>query len=222
LPWRTRITIRLLSMSAMLCDARGERVRALALLRGVLSALEKAFGQSHDALLPVLADLARVQAGLGDHLGARELVERIGSVRAASAVPDPLGRACDLMNLSDSHRQLGDVERGWSLAGQALSTARPSPARSVWFHRESSTLEWCVQGRHAATTPPCAASLPRSIRPRAEASQSDFGTSARCSPRATGALTSAFNGPTRSSWKPAWSSRCAASGSSLSLRNPEA
>ena len=60
---------------AMLCNARGERSRALDLLRGVLATQEKAFGRSHAALIPVLRDLALVQAGLGDHLDAREHVE---------------------------------------------------------------------------------------------------------------------------------------------------
>jgi tetratricopeptide (TPR) repeat protein len=109
---------------AMLCNARGERVRALDLLRGMLAAQENAFGPSHAALIPVLRDLALVQAGLGDHLGAREQVERIRSARAAFPLPDPLGQALDLVNLSDSHQQLGDAERAWSLARQALAAAR--------------------------------------------------------------------------------------------------
>jgi tetratricopeptide (TPR) repeat protein len=109
---------------ALLCNARGECVRALDLLRGVLATQEKAFGHSHAALIPLLRDLALVQAGLGDHLGAREQVERIRSARAAFPLPDPLGQALDLVNLSDSHRQLGDAERAWSLAQQALAAAR--------------------------------------------------------------------------------------------------
>jgi tetratricopeptide (TPR) repeat protein len=109
---------------AMLCNARGERVRAQDLLRELLAAQEKAFGHNHAALIPVLRDLALVQAGLGDHLGAREQVERIHSARAAFPLPDPLGQALDLVKLSDSHLQLGDAERAWSLAQQALAAAR--------------------------------------------------------------------------------------------------
>jgi tetratricopeptide (TPR) repeat protein len=72
----------------------------------------------------VLADLALVQASLGDHLGAREQLQRIRSVRSGSPGSDPLGAALDLISLSDSHQQLGDVERAWSLARQALDMAR--------------------------------------------------------------------------------------------------
>src|SRR5262249_49596829 len=96
---------------AMVCNARGERLPALDLLRGVLATQEKAFGSGHVALIPVLADLALVQAGLGDNLGAREQIQRIRSARAASPLPDPLGQAVDLVNLSDSYQQLGDVDR---------------------------------------------------------------------------------------------------------------
>jgi tetratricopeptide (TPR) repeat protein len=109
---------------AMLCNARGERIRALDLLREMLAAQEKAFGHSHAALIPVLRDLALVQAGLGDYLGAREQVERIRAARAAFPLPDPLGQALDLVNLSDLHRQLGDTERAWCLARQALAAVR--------------------------------------------------------------------------------------------------
>src|SRR5262249_55247462 len=103
---------------ALLCNARGERLRALDLLRGVLATQEKAVGPSHIALIPVLTDLAVVQASLGDHLGARAQVERIRAARAASPLPGPLAEALDLVNLSDAHRQLGDVERAWPLARQ--------------------------------------------------------------------------------------------------------
>jgi tetratricopeptide (TPR) repeat protein len=109
---------------AMLCSARGERVRALDLLCEILATQEKAFGHSHAALIPVLRDLALVQAGIGDLLGAREQLERIRAARAAFPVPDPLGQAPELVNLSDAHRQLGDTERAWCLAQQALAAAR--------------------------------------------------------------------------------------------------
>jgi hypothetical protein len=100
----------------------------------VLATQEKAFGHSHRALIPVLADLDLVQAGLGDHLGAREQIERVRSARAASPLPDPLGQALDLVSLSDSYRHPGDMERAWPLAREALSTARkclPTPGWSA-------------------------------------------------------------------------------------------
>jgi tetratricopeptide (TPR) repeat protein len=109
---------------ALICHARGEPARALALLDQVRQALEKSLGTEHDGLLPVLADLATIHAGLGDHLAARELLERIGSVRAASPFPDPLGQAFDLVCLSDSYRCLDDLARAAALSHQALDTAR--------------------------------------------------------------------------------------------------
>jgi tetratricopeptide (TPR) repeat protein len=109
---------------ALAYNARGERARALELLRGVLSAQEKVLGSNHEALLPILADLSQMQVGLGDYLASRVLEERIRSLRAASPLPDPLGRALDLLTLSESHRLLGDAKHAWSLAGQALSMAR--------------------------------------------------------------------------------------------------
>jgi tetratricopeptide (TPR) repeat protein len=110
---------------------RGERARALELLLGVLSAQEKAFGSDHAALIPILADLSQVHIGLGDYLAARALEERIRSLRAASPVPDPLGQAFDLLSLAETHRYLGDGERAWSLARQALDLARKYlPARN--------------------------------------------------------------------------------------------
>jgi tetratricopeptide (TPR) repeat protein len=109
---------------AALANARGDPVRALALLGEVLRAQEKALGPHHGALLPVLADLAAVHTGLGDHLAARELVERIQAVHGRAPRPDPLALAFDLGTLSESYRQLGDAERAHGLARQALGAAR--------------------------------------------------------------------------------------------------
>jgi tetratricopeptide (TPR) repeat protein len=109
---------------AGLWNARGERFRALALLREVLSAHEKLVGDSHAGLIPVLSDLAAVQSGLGDHLAARELLERIGRLSASSPGADPLAQAADLVALAGSHRQLGNLERASSLDWQVLDTVR--------------------------------------------------------------------------------------------------
>jgi tetratricopeptide (TPR) repeat protein len=103
---------------------QGNRARALTLLREVLLAQEKTFGENHHGLVPVLADLAEVHTGLGDHLAARALLERIRTIRAHSPVPDPIAQAFDLVSLSDSHRQLGDLARADELARQALDMAR--------------------------------------------------------------------------------------------------
>jgi tetratricopeptide (TPR) repeat protein len=109
---------------ARACYAQGDRARALTLLREVLLAQEKTFGENHDGLAPVLADLVQVHAGLGDHLAARELIERIRSIRSHSTSPDAIAQAFDLVSLSDSHRQLGDLGRAGDLARQALDMAR--------------------------------------------------------------------------------------------------
>jgi tetratricopeptide (TPR) repeat protein len=116
---------------AAVCDVRGERARALELLLGVLADEERRFGTQHPALIPVLVELGRVQVGLGDYLAARSLQERISAIRAAFPIPDPPGQACDLVNLAELHQLLGDGERAWPLARQALETARRHlPARA--------------------------------------------------------------------------------------------
>jgi tetratricopeptide (TPR) repeat protein len=109
---------------ALVCNARGEPGRALELLGQVLKATEKALGEEHDELMPVLGDLARVHAGLGDHLGARQLLERIRAIRARSPLPQPLNEALDLVNLSSSHLNLHNPDRAGDLAGRALVMAR--------------------------------------------------------------------------------------------------
>jgi tetratricopeptide (TPR) repeat protein len=109
---------------ALVCQARGEPARALTLLRGILRAREKTLGADHDALVPVLAELIQLHVGLGDQLAARELLERIRSIGARSPFPDPLAQALDLVNLSDSHRQLNDLAPASNLARQALDMAR--------------------------------------------------------------------------------------------------
>jgi tetratricopeptide (TPR) repeat protein len=109
---------------ARACYTQGNRARALTLLRQVLLAQEKRFGENHDGLVPVLADLVQVHTGLGDHLVARALLERIRTIRAHSPVPDPIAQVFDLVSLSDSHRQLGDLARAGDLARQALDMAR--------------------------------------------------------------------------------------------------
>src|SRR5262249_1458656 len=85
---------------------------------------EKTFSENQDGLVPLLADLVQVLAGLGDHLAARELIERIRSIRSHSTSPDPIAQAFDLVSLSDSHRLLGDLARAGDLARQALDMAR--------------------------------------------------------------------------------------------------
>jgi tetratricopeptide (TPR) repeat protein len=109
---------------ARACYTQGNWARALALLREVFLAQEKTFGENHDDLVPVLANLVQVHAGLGDHLAARALLERIRMIRAHSPIPDPGAQAFDLISLSDSHRQLGDLARAGELARQALEMAR--------------------------------------------------------------------------------------------------
>jgi tetratricopeptide (TPR) repeat protein len=109
---------------ARACYTQGNRARALTLLREILLAQEKTFGENHDGLVPVLADLVQVHTGLGDHLAARALLERIRTIRAHSPVPDLIAQAFDLVSLSDSHRQLGDLARAGDLARQALDMAR--------------------------------------------------------------------------------------------------
>jgi tetratricopeptide (TPR) repeat protein len=109
---------------ARLWNARGERFRALALLGEVLSAQEKVVGTSHGALIPVLTDLAGVQSGLGDHLAARELLERTGRIRASAPVADPVGQAGDTVALAASYRQLGNLERAGSLGLQVVGSVR--------------------------------------------------------------------------------------------------
>src|SRR5262249_2681674 len=105
---------------ARACYAQGDRARALTLLREVLLAQEETCSENQDGLVPLLADLVQVLAGLGDHLAARELIERIRSIRSHSTSPDPIAQAFDLVSLSDSHRQLGDLARAGDLARQAL------------------------------------------------------------------------------------------------------
>src|SRR5262249_44093723 len=109
---------------ARACYTQGNRARALTLLREVLLAQEKTFGENHDGLVPVLADLVQVHTGLGDHLAARVLLERVRTIRAHSPVPDRMAQAFDVVSLSDSHRQLGDLARAGDLARQALDMAR--------------------------------------------------------------------------------------------------
>jgi tetratricopeptide (TPR) repeat protein len=109
---------------ARACHAQGNWARGLTLLLDILLAQEKIVGENHMALGPVLADLAQVHAGLGDHLAARELLERIRSIRAASPFPDPIAQALNLVSLSDSHRLLHDPGRADDLARQALDIAR--------------------------------------------------------------------------------------------------
>lgn len=104
--------------------AQGHRARALTLLRDILVAQEKSFGANYPGLLPILTDLVQVQAGLGDHLAARELLERIRALRAHSPIPDPLGQAHLLVDLSESHQQLNDLTRAGELSRQALALAR--------------------------------------------------------------------------------------------------
>jgi tetratricopeptide (TPR) repeat protein len=109
---------------AIVYHARGESARALTLLQGILRVNEKTYGENHEAQIPVLTDLAQVHSGLGCWLEARELLERIRSIRGRSPFPDPLGQSIDLVNLADSYRQVNDTERASDLAQQALDTAR--------------------------------------------------------------------------------------------------
>jgi tetratricopeptide (TPR) repeat protein len=104
---------------ASVYHARGESARARKLLEEILRVNEKTLGENHEALIPVLTDLAQVQSGLGCRLEARELLERIRSIRSRSPYPDPLGQALDLVNLADSHRLLNDTDRAAELAQQA-------------------------------------------------------------------------------------------------------
>jgi tetratricopeptide (TPR) repeat protein len=114
----------LMQTLARACYAQGHRARALTLFGEVLLAQEKTFGADHDGLVPVLADLFQAHTGLGDHLAARAFLERIRMIRAQSPVPNAMARAFDLVSLSDSHRQLGDLARAGDLARQALDMAR--------------------------------------------------------------------------------------------------
>jgi tetratricopeptide (TPR) repeat protein len=109
---------------ARACYSQGHRARALTLFGEVLLAQEKTFGEYHDGLVPVLADLFQAHTGLGDHLAARAFLERIRTIRAQSPVPNAMAQAFDLVSLSDSHRQLGDLARAGDLARQALDMAR--------------------------------------------------------------------------------------------------
>jgi tetratricopeptide (TPR) repeat protein len=109
---------------AGVCHAGEDPARALTLLCEILRAREKTLGEDHNSLVPVLADLVQVHVSLGDHLAACELLERIRSIRAHSPFPDPLAQALDLVNLSDSRRQLNDLMRASDLARQAVDLAR--------------------------------------------------------------------------------------------------
>jgi tetratricopeptide (TPR) repeat protein len=109
---------------ALMCNSRGEAGRALQLLGQVRAAYEKAVGEDHDGLVLVLGDLARIHSGLGDHLEARELLVRIHRIHAGSPIPQPFQEALDLVNLSDSYRQLNDLDRAGEVAQRALGLAR--------------------------------------------------------------------------------------------------
>jgi tetratricopeptide (TPR) repeat protein len=109
---------------ARACYAQDDWARSLSLLNEVLRALEKTLGVNHEGVVSVLADLALVHNGLGDYLAARELLDRIRTLRAQSPVPDPAAQAFDLLILSDSHRQLNDLAKAGDLARQALEMAR--------------------------------------------------------------------------------------------------
>jgi hypothetical protein len=132
---------------------RGEPARALELLGQVLQSQQSALGRNHEAHIPVLMDLARVQVCLGDQLAARELIERIRGIRVASPFPDPLADAFGLVCLSDSHRQLNDMVRAASLASQAwtLRAGTFPGATRVW------SATWPTPGgraRHAVVSRP--------------------------------------------------------------------
>ncbi|HZV07115.1 MAG TPA: tetratricopeptide repeat protein [Gemmataceae bacterium] len=109
---------------ARVCHAQGNRARALTLIRDILRVQERIFGAQHEFLVPVLGDLIQLYTGLGDYLAAREMLERIRSIRSHAPSPDPLAPAFELVCLSDSHRHLNDSVKAANLARQALALAR--------------------------------------------------------------------------------------------------
>ncbi|MFO0879811.1 MAG: tetratricopeptide repeat protein [Gemmataceae bacterium] len=109
---------------ALIVGSRGETTRSLEMLNQILQANEKALGDTHDGLVPVLNALARTHATLGDHLQARALLERARSIHRRSPFPHPLKEAPCLLGLSESHRQLYDLDRASALAAEALQLSR--------------------------------------------------------------------------------------------------
>lgn len=112
---------------ALIQNARGESTVALATLEDVLKRRERALGTENPGLEATLADLARLHAGLGDHLAARAIFERVHGLHRR--YPElmgagPLQPALDDLTMSDSFLQLGNGERGAALARSALRTAR--------------------------------------------------------------------------------------------------
>lgn len=104
--------------------ARGEVRRSLELLAQVLADYEQAVGPDHTDLIPVLIDTARGHAAWWDHLEARRVLTRVRGAIAKSPFPRPLDEASAFLSLSDTHLLLGDVDRGTSLAEEALWVAR--------------------------------------------------------------------------------------------------
>lgn len=110
----------LLTILSRLYLKQGAFARAEPLLERLL-ALKRAKGEEHPEVATVLASLALVRQGLGDHEGAEQLSRRVLQIREKTLAPNHYAIASALELLADECAARGKVEEAGRMYRRALS-----------------------------------------------------------------------------------------------------
>jgi tetratricopeptide (TPR) repeat protein len=113
-------TMRLRHSQALFEQARGNVERAEQQLNLVQERLADVVGAESPHLVPVLSDLARLHASVGNHLAAEALWRQVLQINRAAFPEDRLLQAQDQVTLAVTLRGLGELDEAQRLVRDSL------------------------------------------------------------------------------------------------------